>query len=125
MNAKAILLTIAGFLLLGVGALGIVLPVLPTTPFVLLASGCFAGNPTMRAFVMRSRFFSEHMTNYRQRTGLKKRTIAISLCFLWAMLCLSMIAIGKLWGVVLLCAVGAAVTIHILYISRPRDPQKK
>ncbi len=120
MNAKTVLLTIAGFVLLGIGAIGVVLPVLPTTPFVLLASGCFAGNPKMRSWLMRNAFFREHLTNYQQRVGLKKRTVAISLGFLWTTLILSTIALGTLWGGLLLASIGTAVSIHILCMSRPK-----
>lgn len=117
---KSILLTISGFLLLGVGFVGVFLPLLPTTPFVLAASACFTGNPTLRNKLLRSKFFHEHVTNYQQRTGLKKSTVFISLAVLWGGLSTSMIAMGKLWAVFLLSAVGIAVTVHILWIARPR-----
>lgn len=54
---KTILLTVIGFLLLGVGAIGVVLPVLPTTPFVLLAVGCFSAVPGVQVQIMRVSFF--------------------------------------------------------------------
>lgn len=124
MNAKNVLLTVAGCALLAVGAVGAVIPILPTTPFVLLAAACFAGNPRMRAWILRNPFFREHLTNYGQRTGLKARTVAISLGFLWVTLGLSMFAMRKLWAVLLLSAVGVAVTIHILWIARSKKPTK-
>lgn len=120
MSPRGLLLTIAGFLLLGVGAVGAFIPILPTTPFVLLASACFAGNPKMRGWLMRNRFFAEHLENYQKRTGLRRRTVVVSLGFLWGVLCLSMVAMGKLWAMLLLIAVGTAVTMHILCIARPR-----
>ncbi len=120
MNAKNIFLTAAGFLLLGLGAVGAFVPILPTTPFVLTASACFAGNPKLRGWLLKSAFFQEHLTNYQRRTGLQKRTVCVSLTFLWGMLCLSMALSGKLWVVLLLCGVGIAVTLHILCIARPK-----
>lgn len=120
MSVRNIFLTGAGFLLLGLGALGVFLPILPTTPFVLSASACFAGNPALRSRLLRNRFFREHLENYQRRTGLKKSTVVFSLGFLWATLCLSMLTTGKLWAVLLLCGVGIAVTVHILCMARPR-----
>lgn len=125
MNIKNLFLTLAGFLLLGIGAVGVFVPVLPTTPFVLAASVCLAGNPKTRAWLLKNRFFAEHFTNYRKRTGLKRRTVAISLAFLWGMLLFSVLLIGKLWGTLLLTAVGAAVTAHILCLFRPKPPRTK
>ena len=120
MSAKQRLLIVLGFLLLLVGAVGIFFPVLPTTPFVLLAAACFAGNPKWTAWLHRSRLFSDYITNYRERTGLKKRTIAISLVFLWGMLAVSMVCIRAGWATLLLLCVGIAVSVHILYMSLPK-----
>ncbi len=47
----------AGFVLLGVGAAGIFLPLIPTTPFVLSASACFTASPRMRARLLKIKFF--------------------------------------------------------------------
>lgn len=120
MTVKDIFLTILGFLLLGIGAVGVFIPVLPTTPFVLAASACFAGNPKVRAWLLKSKFFSEHLHNYKHRTGLKKKTLAVSLGFLWVSLGVSMFVIHQLWAFVFLFAVGIAVSIHILCVARPK-----
>ncbi len=120
MSIKNILLTAAGFVLLGIGAVGMFVPILPTTPFVLTASACFTGNPAIRNRLLRVKFFKEHLTNYQQRTGLQRKTVVTSLSFLWAMLFYSMLVIGKLWALLLLTGVGTAVTAHILCIARPK-----
>ncbi|MDR1628966.1 MAG: YbaN family protein [Oscillospiraceae bacterium] len=120
MNLKTVLLCGAGFLLLGLGAVGVVLPVLPTTPFVLAAAGCFAATPKLHAKVMKIPFVSEYLQNYYEKTGLRKRTVAVSLIFLWGMLLISALHIRTLWIVCCLAAVGAGVTIHILWVARKR-----
>jgi hypothetical protein len=123
-SIKNVLLTGAGFLLLGVGAVGAVLPVLPTTPFVLAASACFAGNPAIRSRMLKIGFFREHLTNYQRRTGLKKSTVIKSLSFLWITLCVSMLVIKALWCTLLLSGIGIAVTAHILSVARPKKTKR-
>ncbi len=118
---KNALLTGAGLLFLALGAVGAFLPVWPTTPFVLLSAGCLVGSPKWRARIMRIGFFREHIENYQTRQGLSKRTVAISLGYLWGMLLLSMLLTRILWLILLLCAVGAAVTAHILCMAKRRE----
>jgi hypothetical protein len=114
------LLTGAGLMLLAMGAIGLLLPVWPTTPFVLAAAGCLAATPRLRARVMRLPFVSEYLQNYRDRRGVSRRTLRISLAFLWGMLGLSMALARNGWLTVLLLLVGAAVTAHLLWVARPR-----
>ena len=120
MSLKQKILIIIGFLFLGLGLLGIVLPVLPTTPFVLLASACFASNKKLSGWLSKSKLFGEYIVNYKERNGLKKTTVAKSLSFLWIMLFLSMYFIGAIWAVILLTVVGTAVTVHILVMAKPK-----
>jgi uncharacterized membrane protein YbaN (DUF454 family) len=119
-SPKTLLLCGTGFLMLGMGAVGLVLPIWPTTPFVLLAAGCFASTPRLYARMLKIPFFNEYIRNYRERKGLRPRTVAISLVFLWSMLLVSALHIRALWAAVLLGLVGAAVTVHIVWIARAR-----
>lgn len=104
------------FLLLG--TIGVVIPVLPTTPFVLLASGCFAGgSPTLYSWLANTKYFGEFITNYKTHAGVRKSVKIKALVFLYFMLGLSFFLV-KLWYVrVILLVVAAAVTIHILLIK--------
>jgi uncharacterized membrane protein YbaN (DUF454 family) len=118
LRVKNIVLTSLGFLLLFIGAIGLVLPVLPTTPFVLAAAACFSCSPRIKARVMNIPFFREHIENYEKRTGLSNKTLIISLSYLWGMLLLSMFLAKIFWLTVFLSIVGVCVTIHILMISK-------
>lgn len=111
-------------MLLGLAAVGLVLPIWPTTPFVLLAAACFSCTPGLKARIMGIAFFREHMENYQHRTGLKRRTLAISLGYLWGMLILSMVLMQELWLTLLLLAVGAAVTVHLFWMARLTKPHE-
>ena len=124
MIINKVVLTIVGFVFLGLGAIGIFLPIWPTTPFVLVAVACFSFNPTLRAKLMKIEFIREHSVNYKERTGLTKKTVLISLCLLWISMSISMILTDKGWLTLLLAFIGVAVTIHIVCIAKPKrsDP---
>ena len=120
MHLKSVLLPVLGFLFLGLGTIGIVLPIWPTTPFILVAAACFSGSPRIRAKILKIKFFREHIDNYENRSGLPTKTVVKSLSFLWSMLLVSMLLLRKLWLVILLAVVGTCVTIHILSIAKPK-----
>lgn len=120
MKPKTLLLVALGFLLLALGLLGIVLPLLPTTPFVIAAAACFSGVPRLHAWLMRIPLFSDHIKNYKQRTGLPKKTVVINLIALWGLLLLSAMFSRSGWLVALLLVIGTAVTVHICHMAKPK-----
>lgn len=110
----------AGCIFLAIGGVGIALPVLPTTPFVLLAAGCFASSsPKMYDKLANSKYFGEYVRNYKEKTGISTKTRVISLIFLWGMLGISSYFMRH--NTIVLCillVVGIAVSIHVLTIRR-------
>lgn len=124
MQLKTLLLTALGFVFLGMGAIGIVLPVWPTTPFVLVSVACFSSTPHIKARILKIPVFREHIENYERRTGLPKKTVWISLIWLWGALFISMIIIRRFWIIALLILVGVSVTLHILAIAKPKHQNK-
>lgn len=122
---KAVLVP-AGCIFLAIGGVGIALPVLPTTPFVLLAAGCFAtSSPGMYDKLANSKYFGEYVRNYKEKTGISTRTRAISLIFLWCMLGISAFFMKDNTTVLcILLIVGIAVSVHILTIRRASAPQE-
>jgi len=120
LNLKTTLLTGLGFLFLGMGAIGVFVPVWPTTPFVLVSVACFSSSPNIKAQIMRVPFFREHIENYENKTGLSRKSFWTSICWLWATLLLSMFFVRTPWIVGLLLAIGIGVTTHLNHISKPR-----
>lgn len=125
MRIKNVLLTGLGFICLGMGTIGLLLPIWPTTPFVLLATACFSTSPRIRARIMKYSFFREHVENYENRNGLSRKTVFISLIWLWSMLMLSAVLLMRIWPASLLCVVGIAVTIHLVLMAKPKGVKKE
>jgi len=75
---------IAGMTCLVLGAIGIVLPILPTTPFLLAASACFCKSSTrMYNWLLNNKWFGEYIRNYKEGRGLSMKTKMSALAVLW------------------------------------------
>jgi uncharacterized membrane protein YbaN (DUF454 family) len=109
-------LIIAGTICVSLGVAGIVLPLLPTTPFLLLAAIFYAGSsPRFYHWLMNNRWFGMYIKNYREGKGLTLTTKIVSLLSLWVTIGFSAIIIVP-WiaGKLVLLAIALGVTIHIL-----------
>ncbi len=104
--------------------MGAVLPLLPTTPFLLLAAACFArSSPRLSRWLATNRLFGAYLTAYREGRGLSPRFLLAALAVLWTGLALSAflcIPPRLWWWRLALAAVGLAVTIHVLRRARRR-----
>ncbi|MBN1773526.1 MAG: YbaN family protein [Deltaproteobacteria bacterium] len=111
----------AGLLFLGLGLVGIPLPVLPTTPFLLLAAACFLrGSRRMYAWMHENRWFGRYLTDYRAGRGIPVRTRLQAIALLWTTILVSVVFFVPWWWARLgLLGIAAAVTAHIVSI-RPR-----
>ncbi|NLV29119.1 MAG: DUF454 domain-containing protein [Erysipelotrichaceae bacterium] len=125
MKIRTILLAIFGFICLTFGLIGIFVPVWPTTPFVIAAVVCFSSTPRIKGWIMKIPFFRNHINNYQTRSGLSRKTFWVSMIWLWGMIIISLIFVNKLFLYVLLPLIGVAVTIHILFMSKPKIRKNK
>jgi uncharacterized membrane protein YbaN (DUF454 family) len=81
---------VAGTICMVLGAIGLVLPLLPTTPFLLAAAACyFKSSPRMHKWLLNNKWFGEYIRNYTEGKGLTKRTKITALSVLWATIAFS------------------------------------
>ncbi|HUT17250.1 MAG TPA: YbaN family protein [Acidobacteriota bacterium] len=114
---------IAGTICLVLGAIGIVLPVLPTTPFLLAAAACYyKSSPRMHKWLLNNRWFGEYIRNYKEGKGLTLKTKITALTMLWITIGVSTVfMLDRLLPAqlvlpmqLIMIAVAIAVSTHIL-----------
>jgi len=118
MKIKRILALALGFIALGLGSLGLFLPLLPTTPFVLLAAMCFSySSDRFYKWLKSNPIFAPYIENYMEKRGLTMAFKVKNIVILWISLAISMFILRNTWSYVLLCIVGICVTTHLLMIK--------
>jgi len=115
---KGVLIFI-GVLLVGLAAAGIFLPLLPTTPFLLLAAACFMrSSDRFYLWLITHKWFGPYIKNYQEHKAITKRSKVVTLLLLWATLSYTAIGVISTLAVrILLFFVGVGVTIHVLSIK--------
>ncbi len=89
-----LLFIILGTISLGFGILGIVLPGLPTTPFLLLSAGLYLrGSEKFYNILIHNRIFGPYISKFRDDKGMTLRTKGIAILLMWCMIFLSSISL--------------------------------
>ena len=114
---------ISGILLVAIGVIGIFLPILPTTIFLILASACFIkSSPKANEWLRNHKILGMYIKNYQDKSGLTVKSKIFNITFLWIMISASAIFFTELWYIkVLLLAIAIGVTIHLLMIKTKKD----
>lgn len=111
------LLTVIGVIALGLGILGIFLPVLPTTPFLLAASAVFLkSSPRLYNWLMSHPRLGPYIRDFQLNKAIPMRVKVISVSLVWLTLlnCAIFVA-GNLLMRLLFISIAVAVTAHILH----------
>lgn len=111
-----ILLTILGLFSLGLGILGAFLPVLPTTPFLLLAAATFLrGNRGLYDWLMNHPRFGTYISNFLVHKAIPLRVKVVAISTLWITLLYCAVFAAEHWALRLFfILIAIAVTVHIL-----------
>jgi uncharacterized protein len=117
-SLKKIILFIIGTISLVLGTIGIFLPLIPTTPFLLLCAFCYLrSSQRFYDWLINHKVFGKHIYNYLEYKAVSLKTKIAALSFLWVSLIISIILVDILYVRLLLLVVGLAVSIHILLIK--------
>ncbi|MFC2006795.1 YbaN family protein [Chloroflexota bacterium] len=122
-NLKRRLLIIAGTICIGIGILGIFIPLLPTTPFLLLAAACYIRSSSrLYNWLLKNRLLGVYIINYIQGKGITLRAKIFTVILLW-------VTIGfSLWFItpnlvirIILVSVAIGVTTHLIRLKTTTD----
>ncbi|MCK9304544.1 MAG: YbaN family protein [Bacteroidales bacterium] len=120
---KKYIFLVTATICVALGAIGIFVPLLPTTPFLLLAVILYMNSShRMLRWLMQNRYLSPYIRDYFSGKGIPLRLKIKTLSLLWITLGLSSIfATEKLWVRLVLAGIGTGVTIHLLMKKTRRD----
>jgi uncharacterized membrane protein YbaN (DUF454 family) len=107
-----------GFLFALLALLGALLPLLPTTPFLLVSAACFyRSSAKFYHLIFYNPLFGHYLRDYKEGRGVPLRVKALALTFTWSSTIVSVIFfIPWLWLKILVIAISAAITVHVLMI---------
>jgi len=118
---------VAGTVSLAIGAVGIVLPGLPTTPLLLLALACYVrSSERMTQWILTNKYFGDYIRRYMEGKGIPLKTKILALAFLWATITCSAFLMVQNWLIIqlILFAVAIGVTIHLIKLPTYREPNQ-
>lgn len=118
-----ILLATLGSVALALGIVGIFVPLLPTTPFLLLAAALWVrSSPRLYAWLLGHRYLGGYIRNFRENRAIPLRAKVVSIALMWGTMlyCVFALLTEWWWAQAALLAVAAGVTWHILSFSTLR-----
>lgn len=115
---KKIIFILAGLIFTFLAIVGIFVPLLPTTPFLLLAA-FFYGRSSARLYhwLLNNKILGRYIYNYIHHRSVSKKLKIFTIIVLWASLLLSMYFLKNVYLAIFLLIIGAAVTTHIILLK--------
>ena len=111
---KRVLLIITGCLALGIGVLGIVVPLLPTTPFLLVSASCFLkSSDSLYTWLITQKHIGRYIYCYKHYKAVSMRSKTFTILLLWTAILSSIVLIEIFWVRLLLVTIAIGVSTHI------------
>ena len=114
---------ILGTIALVIGFVGVFLPVIPTTPLVLLAAACYyRSSNRLHNWILRSKWFGETIENYQAGKGLTKNTKIRAIVLMWVMITISVVYFVENFLIqLLLLGIAFAVSLYLIRLPTYND----
>lgn len=119
---KKALLIVVGWLSFAIGVAGIVLPLIPTTPLLLLAAACFIRSSNrMYNWLLSNKYFGKYIRDYREHRGIPLRAKWMGISLLWiSILSSAIFFVPLLFVKILMIGVASYFTWFILKLNTIR-----
>jgi hypothetical protein len=101
---------------------GLVVPLLPTTPLLLLAAACFMRSSNrMYRWLIGNRWFGDIIRSYREHRAIPRQTKLLTLALLWLVIGVSAALTGSWWVRGMLAVIASLVTVHVARLRSIED----
>jgi uncharacterized membrane protein YbaN (DUF454 family) len=119
---KRYLLIALGTLCLAIGIVGIFTPILPTTPFLLLAAFCYLrSSARFYRWLMNNRVFGGYIRSYTEGRGIPLKVKLFTITLLWVTIGISIWLVSNMIVTAILLVVAVGVSLHIAFIRGKKD----
>ncbi|WP_169309293.1 YbaN family protein [Desulforhopalus sp. IMCC35007] len=114
-----VLLKIGACICIGLGFIGAFLPILPTTPFLILATVLsYNSSPKIRRWLLNHPVFGNTIQNYLETRSITVTALRSALITLWLCIFVSICLVGNIWVGIMLSVIGGLVTLYLLSLQR-------
>lgn len=114
-----------GFIFMGLGALGVMLPVLPTTPFLLLALACFSrGSDRFNEWFKNTNLYKDNLEDFVQHKTMTLRNKIIIVSFASIMLLIPLIVVDIMWVKVFIVLLMLYKYYYFIFVIKTCSPAK-
>ena len=120
--ALRVLLMIAGGICVGLGVIGIFLPILPTTPFLLLAAACFVrSSEQFHQWLLNHPSLGQYILPYLDGSGMPRKAKKYTLMMLWLTMPFAIYLVPLMPVRILLALIGLSVSFYIIRLPVAAD----
>jgi uncharacterized membrane protein YbaN (DUF454 family) len=119
MEIRKALLIFAGTVFVALGVLGMFLPLVPTTVFLLLAAYCYShSSERFHNWLLNNRFCGAYIRNYKDGKGISVKQKVSTIFFLWLSIAFSVwILAAGFWLNLLMFGIALGVSIHLIALK--------
>jgi uncharacterized protein len=119
-KTKKIFFVMTGSLSLGLGIIGIFLPVLPTTPFLLLSAACYyCGSPALHRWLLNHKYLGRYIRLFRDKKRIPLKTKVFALSMIWITITISVLFFIPIFFVkIIIVLIALTVSLYILFFER-------
>ncbi len=116
---RKVALVTVGILTLSLGIVGVFLPVLPTTPFLLLSAACFVrSSDRLYNWLIHHKWFGAYIRNYREHRAVTLKSKILTLVMLWGVIGYTALGVIANWWIRgLLGVIAVGVTLHLIHMK--------
>ncbi|HVL74604.1 MAG TPA: YbaN family protein [Noviherbaspirillum sp.] len=117
-----VVLNCIGLVAVALGVIGIFLPLVPTTPFLLLASACFLrGSDRLHRWLLNNRWCGKFIRDFEEKRAVPLRAKVTAIALMWISMAFSMTIVPTWWHKAMLLVIAVCVTAYLVRLRTLKE----